>query len=312
MPLPTYIYGRNGSSTTLATSSHCRTILRAGSQSRWTLSWLVLSPLGRLRIPTRLTTFSEGALPMRSRQPPTNTSEAVSLFERALVLDPRSVEAQNRLAIGLTGRVLDQMSADPAADIARAEGLVRHALKTAPRSPLVHFAKGQVLRVQKRYADAIPEYETAITFNRNWVNVFGPLGECKLLTGSIDEMIPLMKQAVRLSPRDPLIGVRYFRIGLAHLLQSRVEEAIVWFQKACGANAELPYAHSHLASAYALRGETERAAIELLEARRLSLDGRYSSVARLQATAYYGVPKIRALFEATYFAGLRLAGMPKE
>jgi adenylate cyclase len=247
-------------------------------------------------------------------KPPTPDKyiEAVSLFEQALVLDPRSVEAQSRLAISLTGRVLDQMSADPAADIARAEGLVRHALKTAPRSPLMQFAKGQVLRVQKRYADAIPEYETAITFNRNWVNAFGPLGECKLLTGSIDEMIPLMKQAIRLSPRDPLIGIHYFRIGLAHLLQSRVEEAIVWLQKACGANAELPYAHSHLASAYALRGETERAAIELLDARRLSLDGRYSSIARLQATAYYGVPKIRALFEATYFAGLRRAGVPEE
>jgi len=31
--------------------------------------------------------------------------------------------------------------------------------------------------------------------------------------------------------------------------------------------------------AYALRGETERAVIELVEARRLILDGRYSSIA---------------------------------
>jgi hypothetical protein len=39
----------------------------------------------------------------------------------------------------------------------------------------------------------------------------------------------------------------------------------------------------------------------------------YSSVARLQASRrYWGVPKIRALVEATYFAGLRKAGMPEE
>jgi len=44
----------------------------------------------------------------------------------------------------------------------------------------------------------------------------------------------------------------------------------------------------------------------------LSLDGRYSSLAHLQATAYYGVPKIHALYEDTYFAGLRKAGMPEE
>jgi len=247
-------------------------------------------------------------------KPPTPDKyiEAVSLFERALVLDPRSVEAQNRLAIELTARVLDQMSPDTAADIARAEGLVRQVLKAVPRSPLAHFAKGQVLRVQKRYVEAIPEYETAITFNRNWVNAMGPLAECKLLAGSIGDMIPLMEQAIRLSPRDPLIGIRYFRIGRVHLLQSRTDQAIVWLEKARNANPELPYVHSDLASAYALRGDTEHSAIELAEARRLSLDGRYSSIARLNAIAYFGVPKIRALFEATYFAGLRKAGMPDE
>jgi adenylate cyclase len=238
--------------------------------------------------------------------------ETICLFERALALDPRSIEAQSRLAIALTARVLDQMTTSTAADIARAEGLVRQALEAAPRSPLAHFAKGQALRVQRRYTEAIPEYEAAIAFNRNWVHALGPLGECKLFTGSIDEMISLMEQAIRLSPRDPFIATWYFRIGVAHLLQSRIDDAIVWLEKAGGANAELPFAHAHLASAYALRGENERAAIELAEAQRLSLDGRYSSIARLQATAYHGVPKIRTLYEATYFAGLRKAGMPEE
>jgi len=32
----------------------------------------------------------------------------------------------------------------------------------------------------------------------------------------------------------------------------------------------------------------------------------------LRAGGYFGVPKIRALYEATYFAGLREAGMPEE
>ena len=66
------------------------------------------------------------------------------------------------------------------------------------------------------------------------------------------------------------------------------------------------------AAAYALNGEAERAATELAEARRLSREDRFSSVARLNATWDYGVPKIRALFEATFIKGLRLAGMPDE
>ena len=53
-------------------------------------------------------------------------------------------------------------------------------------------------------------------------------------------------------------------------------------------------------------------AAELAEAGRPSGDDRFSSLTRLKATQYLGVSKIRGLFEATYFAGLRLAGMPEE
>jgi tetratricopeptide (TPR) repeat protein len=131
------------------------------------------------------------------------------------------------------------------------------------------------------------------------------------MTGTIEELIPLVEQAIRLSPRDPQIAVMYYRIGEVHLLQSRADKAISWLEKARSANPELQYVHAFLASAYALKGETERAAVELAEARRLVGDGSYSSIAHLKA-GYLGVPNIRALFEATYFAGLRKAGMPEE
>ena len=72
------------------------------------------------------------------------------------------------------------------------------------------------------------------------------------------------------------------------------------------------YVHAYLASAYALKGETERAAAELAEARRLRGEHSYASIARMAARGYWGVPKIRALFEATYFEGLREAGVPEE
>jgi hypothetical protein len=41
----------------------------------------------------------------------------------------------------------------------------------------------------------------------------------------------LQEQAIRLRPRDPLIGNMYGRIGRVHLLQSHIDEAIVWSEK---------------------------------------------------------------------------------
>jgi TolB-like protein/DNA-binding winged helix-turn-helix (wHTH) protein len=241
-------------------------------------------------------------------------AEAVSLFERALTLDPQSVEAQSWLAIVLIGRVLDGMADSAAADITRADGLARQSLATTSRSPLAHFAKAHVLRAQRRCGEAIPEYEAALALNRNWVGAIGQIGKCKMLIGRIEEAIPAQEQAIRLSPRDPYLAFWYFRIGEVHLLQSRTDEAILWLEKSRGANPELPGTHAALASAYALRGDPALAAAELIEARRLNRDGSYLSVARLRAWAQtaYESSTILELWETTVLAGLRKAGVPEE
>jgi adenylate cyclase len=243
-----------------------------------------------------------------------NFQEIIGLYERALALDPGSVEAQSLLAITLAVRVLEGKTDSAAADLERAERVATQALTAAPRNPGPHQAKATVLKAQRRCEEAIPESETVIALDRNWWYAYSDLAQCKLLTGAIEESIPLMEYAIRLSPRDPQNGIRYSWIGRAHLLQSRFDEAISWFEKARNFDPRYRFARAYLASAYALKGETERAAAELTEARNLTPDGRFSSIARLRASGggYWGVPKVRALFEATYFAGLRKAGMPEE
>jgi TolB-like protein/class 3 adenylate cyclase/Flp pilus assembly protein TadD len=242
-------------------------------------------------------------------------AETVSLYERALTLDPGSAEAQTQLANTLVARVIDLMSDSAAADLSRAEELVNQALAAKPRHAKAHVVKGRILRAWNRWDEAILEFETGLALDRNEVWALHFLAQCKLLTGSIEDAIGLEQQAIRLSPREPRIGWWYMVIGTAHLLQSRTDDAIVWLEKA---RSNLPAAvdvRSRLAAAYALRGETERAAAEPGEARKRSGGDLFSSIACLKAGGVYsgwGVPTTRALFEATYLTGLRLAGMPEE
>ena len=245
-----------------------------------------------------------GNVPTRS-----NYAEQIALYERALALDPGSEKVKSFLAWQLASRVLDQMSDTAASDLARAEVLADRALTAFPRTALAHYAKAQVLRAQQRFEEAISQYETVLAINRNWVQVIAVLGYCKFITGSIDEAIPAQERAIRLSPRDTRIWQYYYWIGQVHLLQSRTDEAILWFAKARSANPEHPLPHAYLASAYGLTGEIGQALAELAETRKLASDDRYSSIARLRALGPFGVPKIRALFEATYLVGLRKAGM---
>jgi adenylate cyclase len=79
----------------------------------------------------------------------------------------------------------------------------------------VHLAKGQVLRMQGRYEEAIPEYETVIASDPNEILAIAALGWCKLMTGSLVASIALVEQAIRLSPRDARVGIWYQWIARA-------------------------------------------------------------------------------------------------
>jgi len=89
-------------------------------------------------------------------------AEGVSLFEQALSLDPRSVEAQTRLADLLAGRVLNGMTGSAVADLARADELIERALAASPRYALAHVVKGDAMRAHNRCEEAILEYESAL------------------------------------------------------------------------------------------------------------------------------------------------------
>jgi tetratricopeptide (TPR) repeat protein len=160
-----------------------------------------------------------------------------------------------------------------------------------------------------RWEEATLEFETALSLDRNSANALQGLGWCKLYTGSLDEVIPLGEQAIRLSPRDSGIGFRYLLIGSAHLLQSRTDEAIACLEKARSAFPAMPVVRSRLAAAYGLKGQIKRAATELSEVRRVAGDifssisrlkdgltgDVFSSIARSTAGGASGVPNMRAV-----------------
>ena len=130
-----------------------------------------------------------------------NITNAISNFERALALDPRSAEAAGRLALALVLRAQYMNPAAAAPDFQRVEGLVAQALALSPREPSAHFAKGTLLWRMRRWEEAMPEFEAVLAVDRNNPSAIAQVGMCKYHTGGSDrESIALAEQAIRLSP----------------------------------------------------------------------------------------------------------------
>jgi adenylate cyclase len=241
-----------------------------------------------------------------------NFDEAIRLYERALALDPQSAEAKTYLAGALVNEVMQAFTASRVETLGRAEKLIDEALAANVDIPGAHYVKGAVLRVKGQWLEAMTENETALALNRNMTGALQGLGWCKLYTGSLDEVSPIAERAIRIGPGDPSIGYRFYIIGQVHELRAEPEQAIVWYEKARETISAGPLVWAHLASAYALAGDAERATADLAKARRLAPDDRYSTIARLRTYGPWGIPKVQAMYEATYFAGLRKAGVPEQ
>ena len=85
--------------------------------------------------------------------------DAVSLFERALALDPQNVSAMLGLNDALTGRADSYFSDDRAGDLARAEETIDRALTSQPDNSEAHHSKGLFYDATRQWGLAIAEAE---------------------------------------------------------------------------------------------------------------------------------------------------------
>jgi len=236
--------------------------------------------------------------------------DAKQAFERALQIDPRSYDAKLGIASVL---VVDLAtgSDQPEEDEAQAKSLLDELLARDPNRSQLHAMIALLRRVQNRLPESRIEWERAIELDPNNAAAYGQLGTTMIYLGDPAAAIPLEEKRIRLNPNDPNITLAYWSIGLAHLLQGHLAEAIDWLTKARAANPHIYYIDLDLAAALALDGDLRGARAALAES--LKLKPEINSMQRqLARWAYTNNPVYRALAEKTVDVGLRKAGMPEE
>jgi TolB-like protein/DNA-binding winged helix-turn-helix (wHTH) protein len=243
-------------------------------------------------------------------------ANAKPLFEQAMVMAPGLVPAKFSLAHVLAITAHGLFNANDDTKLKRAAELADAALAQWPNDSATHFTKGLVLRLQGDCADAIPEFERTIAIDRYYTAAYSRLAYCKFMTGQFGDVATLEDRAIRLDALGYGLMENYRRIGMVEMLEAHVDQAVFWLEKSRVAIAIRPSeggyeTYTDLAAAYALNGDIDRAADALAEARKTPEFP--ASVAQLRRQSPLCLdPKVKEMAEATYFKGLRLAGLSEE
>ena len=189
----------------------------------------------------------------------TGMDEPISLFERALGLDPQNVRAMTGLTNALVWRVTSFSSKDPAGDIALAEKTIGAHLALEPDNSAAHAMKGWVYFAKRQWEQAMAEEETAIADDRNNVDAHAAAGLFKLFLGRSEDGFAGLETALRLSPRDRRLPNWQYYICHLHTHLAQWEQAIEWCNKAHAGNPGDLYPLVDLAAANAWAGHEKEA-----------------------------------------------------
>jgi adenylate cyclase len=236
--------------------------------------------------------------------------EAAAACERALQADPNNVIALSMASLGYTMPILLGRSTDPRADLKRADELAARAIAVDANNPFGHVAKGNALRIERRFEDAIAEFERALALDPNLAEAYGSLGFIQYAIGQYQRAIEFFDKAIRLSPQNQQLAFWNTGKGLAYFGLQQYDQAIEWSRRAIAINPNFEGPLIVLAAALALSGhdaearDAEQRCVEL---------SKFKNVAVLKAVAPppSADPRARATFDRIV-EGLRKAGMPEE
>ena len=229
-----------------------------------------------------------------------NNNAAEALFERALKIDPNETDA---LAGNAYAYLLEYTRGGGTAGAdyeAKILGQADRAIALAPDNVRAYYVKSLYLTSSQRATEGLSAADAGLAINPDDPPLRRARGAAEVVLGRYEQAISDVQQAMRLSPRDPRIGLWLVDLGNAELGLGHFDAAIDKYHKAIDAGWRAYQPYRGLAAAYALDGNREEATSALAEARRLNPQ----LTLKWEQTNSVNIPPL--------LEGLRKAGLPEE
>ena len=241
------------------------------------------------------------ALPHHYALTKADNETALDLLRRAVAADPGFALAKGTAAVFYAARASHQWS-EPG-DTARGVALAREALAGAGDDPATLRLAGHAIAYLGRdYEAALAAIGRAVAINPNSAQAASSAGWVHNYAAEPASAIPLFRRAVRLSPRDPDIGMMRAGEAIAHLMLGDLPAALRCAEE--GVRQAQMHSGCHRALIVALwrlgrEAEAREAAQAFLRVEPWARVGRMTDVWRDRG------------FRDAYWADLRAAGLPE-
>jgi tetratricopeptide (TPR) repeat protein len=239
---------------------------------------------------------------------------AFALCEQALDIDPNNVRALMQLGFKFFRLAQSGVSGDPKGDFERADELASKALALDPDWSAIHLLKGDILRFQARYPEAVAELERALALDPSNVYATASLGWAYGMQGDFDKSLEYFDKAILASPHDPFLAHLYGGKAWNNFGLKNYDQTIDWARRAIAINPNyVQFIHSVFLAALTLTGHDAEAREALKRYLALPSTGPLKTIGAWKA--YYSTqggdpPRVEA--NERVYDGLRKAGMQEE
>jgi adenylate cyclase len=229
-----------------------------------------------------------------------NNNAAQALFEQALKIDPNETDALEGDAYAYLLEYARGWTTTGTDYEAKILGQADRAIALAPDNVWAYYVKSLFLVDTQRVNEGLSAADAGLAINPDDPPLHRARGFAENALGRYEQAISDVQQAIRLSPRDPRIGLWVADLGDAELGLGHFDAAIDKYHKAIDAGWRAYQSYRGLAAAYALEGKMEEATSALAEARRLNP----ALTLKWLQTHSSSIPPL--------LEGLRKAGLPEE
>ncbi len=233
------------------------------------------------------------------------TLEAQKLYDAALRIDPNLGYAL--LMQASNWDLLNDVDPNPDRErmVREMDQLTLRATNLDPTNPYAWASRAGALANAGRWSAAVEANERRLSLDPFSPAPYEYKAWLMTMMGRPADALPLVDRALSLDPESVGWAMRF--ACEAYLLLGRFDDAISACEKAGGTNSDW-FIASYLAAAYANRGELDQARAATNAILR-TVPG--YTIAQVRAKHYSDVPEYLKMAEATWYAGLRKAGIPE-